>query len=223
MTGWRVVPGALLLLLALDLVVVVPDKDTEQAFKGLLQRHQSLGIRPVRYDVIVHPNKDPGCYKSGDQLAAAFRHEAMHALVVFDLAWEGAPSLDPTVLEHEVEARLQPLWADRARCVVIDPELEAWVWSDSPHVENVLGWRGRAPSLRAWLQQEGLWPEGQPKPPDPERAFRRAVRVVSLPPSASLFRQLAETVGLRRCNDPSFGKVAGILQGWFRQEDADSN
>ena len=58
--------------MSLDLVVVVPDKDTEQAFEGLLQRHQSLGIRLIRYGVIVHPHKDPGCYKSGDQLAAAF-------------------------------------------------------------------------------------------------------------------------------------------------------
>jgi hypothetical protein len=208
---------------SLDLVVVVPDKDTEQAFEGLLQRHQSLGIRLIRYGVIVHPNKDPGCYKSGDQLAAAFTREATHALVVFDLAWEGAPSNDPAALERDVDARLQPLWGDQARCVVIDPELEAWVWSDSPHVEGVLGWRGRTPNLRAWLQQEGLWPAGQPKPPDPERAFRRAVRVVRLPPSASLFRQLAEKVSLQRCSDPSFSKVAGILQSWFRQEGADSS
>lgn len=208
--------------MTLDLVVVVPDKDTEQAFEGLLPRHQSLRIRLIRYKVIVHPNKDPGCYKSGDQLAAAFTREATHALVVFDLAWEGAPGSDPEALEREVEARLQPLWGDRARCVVIDPELEAWVWSDSPHVESVLGWRGRAPNLRSWLQQEGLWPAGQPKPPDPERAFRRAVRVVSLPPSASLFRQLAEKVGLQRCSDPSFGRVTGILQSWFASESVDS-
>ena len=162
----------------MDLAVIVPDKDTEQTFEALLGRHQSLRIRPIRHQVSVHPHKDPGCYKTGDQLAGVFAREAAHALVVFDQAWEGAPCDDPTRLEADVEARLRPLWDDRARCVVIDPELEAWVWSDSPHVTDVLGWRGRDPGLRAWLEGEGLWPPDHPKPPDPEAAFRRAVRAV---------------------------------------------
>lgn len=206
--------------MTLDLAVVVPDKDTEQTFEGLLTRHQSLSIRPIRYQISVHPNKDPGCYKTGEQLALAFAREAAHALVVFDLAWEGAPSDDPAQLEADVEARLRPLWGERARCVVIDPELEAWVWSDSPHVTDVLGWRGRQPGLRAWLESEGLWPADHPKPADPESAFRRAVRAVRLPPSSSLFRQLAERVGLERCTDPAFGRVVGILRGWFGTPDA---
>jgi len=34
-----------------DLVVLVADKNMEQTVKGLLGRHQSLGIRPVNLNV----------------------------------------------------------------------------------------------------------------------------------------------------------------------------
>jgi len=114
-----------------DLVVVVPDKGTEQALTGLLKRPESMGVRTIDFIVRVHPQKDPGCYHTGHELAATSRREASHALVVFDRAWEGAPSTDAAELQREVEARLRTLWGDQCACIVIDPELEAWVWSDS--------------------------------------------------------------------------------------------
>lgn len=198
-----------------DLVVVVPDKDTEQAIIGLLKRSQSLGIRPIDFIIRVHPQKDPGCYNTAHELAATSRNEASHALVVFDQAWKGAPTTDAGALQRDVEARLRMLWDDRCACVVIDPELEIWVWSDSPHVADALGWHGRGPALRQWLDAEGLWPGGQPKPADPEAAFRRAVRHVGLPPSAAVFRELADTVGVQRCTDPSLQRLLSILRSWF--------
>ena len=198
-----------------DLVVVVPDKDTEQALTGLLGRHESIGVHPIDFIIRVHPQKDPGCYHTGHELAATSRLETRFALVVFDQAWEGAPTTDAVALQREVEARLQPCWGDRCACVVIEPELEVWVWSDSPHVAEALGWQGRDPSLRTWLEAQGLWPRNQQKPPDPETAFRRAVRQVGVPPSAAVFRRLAETVGLLRCTDPSLLRLLSALRRWF--------
>ena len=113
----------------LDLVLVVPDKDTEQAFHGLLSRPEAMGVRRIRYVVRIHPQKDPGCFKTGDQLALTSRGEATHALIVFDFQWEGRPSEDPLRLEEKVVSKLAPIWGDQAQCVVIVPELEAWVWS----------------------------------------------------------------------------------------------
>ncbi len=198
-----------------DLVVVVADKDTEQALTGLLTRHESLGIHPIDFVVRVHPQKDPGCYHTGHELAATFSREAKHALVVFDRAWEGAPSTNAVDLQHEVEAGLRALWDDRCACVVIDPEVEAWVWSDSPHVADALGWRGVQPGLRDWLEAQGLWPRRHAKPPDPKAAFRRALRQVGLPPSAAVFRRLADTVGVQRCTDPSLLGLLSVLRRWF--------
>lgn len=200
-----------------DLLLVVPDKGIEQTFHGLLARPEALGIRPVTYDVRVHPGRDPGCYKTAHELAATSVSEARHVLVVFDLAWDGAPGDDPQALEADVVARLHDTWGKRGRCVVIAPELEAWVWSDSPHVPKALGWRGTSAELREWLEAQDLWPPGQPKPPDPKAAFERALWKVRLPPASSIFRQLAERVGLRACQDAAFGRVVAILQEWFGQ------
>jgi hypothetical protein len=200
-----------------DLIVVVPDKHTEQALTAILARPHALGIRPIRYAVRVHPHRDPGCYGTAHELVSTFAHEAEHALVVFDRAWDGAPSNDRVVLQGHVEEQLRADWGERGACVVIDPELEVWVWSTSPHVADALGWRGRQPDLRSWLQQSGLWPADLAKPTDPKEAFLQAVRHVRVPPSAAQFRQLGETVGLRGCVDPAFNDLLAVLRRWFGQ------
>lgn len=198
-----------------DLVVLVADKDIEQSVMGLLGRHQALGIRPVTFDVITHPGRDPGCFTYGHSMLGLYRDAADHALMLFDAAWEGRPSADPMELEDEVNRRLREPWGSAARCVVIDPEIEQWVWSGSPNVARVLGWQSREPPLRTWLSTNGLWPPDAGKPPDPKAAFESCLREVRVPPSAAIFRQPASRVGIRACNDPSFGRLLGVLREWF--------
>jgi len=198
-----------------DLVVVVADKDIEQSIAGVLSRPKAVGMRIVDYVLAVHPNRDPGCYETGDQLAAAFAAECTHALVVFDRDWQGAPSSDADVLSAHVEQKLTTRWRDRARCIVIDPEVEQWVWSDSPHVAEAVSWPGSTADLRCWLQGEGLWPAEVTKPPDPKAAFLKALRKVRKPPSCAIFARLAATVSFGRCSDSAFLRVLTTLRGWF--------
>ena len=47
-------------------------------------------------------------------------------------------------------------WGERGKAIVLAPELETWVWSDSPHVAAVAGWAERRPRLRQWLNDHGL-------------------------------------------------------------------
>lgn len=198
-----------------DLVFLAPDKNIEQALLGLLGRPQAIDIRAVNVEALVHPNRDPGCFHTGATVLAPFARSSAHALVVFDKAWGGAPSDDPAVLAEKVETQLRGDWAQRGRCIVIDPELENWVWSDSPHVATTLGWEGRHPGLREWLAIEGLWPLGSIKPPDPKLAYKRALRAARLADSSSIFRKLAETVSFRRCTDPAFQLLIATLREWF--------
>lgn len=199
----------------LDLVVLVPDKDIEQALGSLLKRHQSLGIRPLdEVKIITHPGRDPGVYNTGHALLDPFVGEAGHALIVFDRKWEGAPTKDPLQLARYVEQACHPQWGDKARCVCIDPEIENWIWSDSPHVHAVLGWSGRHEMI-AWLRSQKLWPDGMPKPPDPKAAFEAATRKKNVVPSSSIFAELACHVSLKRCQDPSFLLLIKILKEWF--------
>ncbi|NJL28558.1 MAG: hypothetical protein HC897_12045 [Thermoanaerobaculia bacterium] len=98
---------------------------------------------------------------------------------------------------------------------MLDPELEAWLWSDSPHVDSVLGWKDRNPTLRAWLAEQGFLVEGAAKPSQPKEAVEKALRVVRKPRSSALYRQLAERVSFERCTDPAFARFKDVLRGWF--------
>jgi hypothetical protein len=45
-----------------DLVCLAADRNIEAALRGLLERHPSLGIRPVSVDFHTHAGRDPGCF-----------------------------------------------------------------------------------------------------------------------------------------------------------------
>ena len=201
-----------------ELVLLVADTHTEAAFLGLFSRPQRLGIAPFRQPptIFVHGESDSGCLRKGADFLRNFANQYQRALLVFDRHGCGHEQKAASDLEGEVRWQLRNRgWSDRADVVVLDPELEVWVWSDSPHVERCLGWSGQQPTLRHWLKSNYDWEPGHGKPEDPQGVLEAALREVRQPKSSSLFRRLAETVSLRRCTDPAFGRLCGILRRWF--------
>ncbi len=199
-----------------ELVVLVADLDIEQAVKGLLARTDALRIRRMRHKLVrdTMAGHDGGTFKRAHAVLAPFSADpSCRAMVLFDRAWEGAPSKDAKWLAADVEQRLAPTWGERARCVVLDPEVEVWVFSDSPHVDRTLGFSEG--QLRPWLGAQGQWPDGQLKPGDPKTAVRQALRKSGIKPSAALFYELASKVGLERCTDSSFRSFVETLRTWF--------
>lgn len=75
----------------------------------------------------------------------------------------------------------------------------------------------RHPSLREWLQTEGLLEPGKLKPADPKTAVERAVVIGQKRWTAGTCKTLASRVGLARCQDASFTRFKTLLQGWFAQ------
>lgn len=191
------------------------DKDIEQALYGVMGRHHALPTREITMDIIQHPQRDPGCFHRGPELLDPYVDTHEHALLVFDRDWEGRPLDAAHDLEADVQRRLEGRWGDRARCVVIDPEVEVWAWSDSPEVDTAMGWLGAEPSLREWLRRVDLLAPGEVKPADPKRAFDRALREVGIPASSAVFREIAENVSLNRCQDASFARLRATLVEWF--------
>jgi len=203
-----------------DLVCLVADKNMEATVGGLLARPQALGIRLVAYDLIVHPRHDPGCFYDGCDLLGGYRKSHAHALMMLDRAWDGAPASTGPELKEMLTGRLQDAgFGGWAEAMVLDPELEVWVFSDSPHVAEILGWSGRDPDLRAWLQDEGLWPLDMAKPPDPKVALERVLYETRKPRSSAIYRALAKRVSLDRCRDWAFLQLRGILKQWFHCEE----
>ena len=198
-----------------DLFVLVADEDMVQTIKGLLQRPQSLKMARVEFEVHRHPDRDSGCRIGAAEYLSAFRDSYRHALVIFDLDGSGShKSREET--EREVDGELSRNgWYERAKVIVVEPELEMWVWSASKRVPEVLGWNKTYGELRRWLEEQGLWPEGNDKPPDPKEAMRRTMRESRSRRSPRKFFELASAISLKGCRDSSFGDFKRTLRSWF--------
>lgn len=204
-----------------DLVVLVPDNDIEQTIRGLLDRHRDLNIRSVSWTLIKHPNHDPGCFNEGHNLLRTFHNQAEHALNIFDHDGSGQEQQSPESVEEEARIQLaRNGWGERAQVIVIQPEIEEWIWSGSPSVDRIMGWGGLAPTLREWLTNQGYYSApDQIKPANPKEAFRAALQESRKKPSAALFRQMADRVNFDNCEDRAFNKLRSLLQQWFAHEE----
>lgn len=190
----------------------------EASLTGLLSRYQSLVIRRLTFDLFIHPDRDPGCLLRAHDLLRPLVGRYEQAMVVLDQKGCGQEEVERSLLEADIERRLGGAgWEDRAAAVVIAPELENWVWSDSPHVDRALGWESRTVPLRSWLQEEGLLQAGSTKPFEPKRAVELVLRTVRIPRSSAIYLALAQSVSTERCTDPAFAKLRRCLREWFPQ------
>lgn len=159
---------------------------------------------------------DPSVVRDCHDTLRPYHGEFSYALVVCDLEGCGVGG-QRTEVESQTEQNLaRSGWGSSAACVVIEPEVEAWVWSSSPEVELVLGWRGRDPGLREWLVARGYLSDAQQaKPSRPKEAMEAALREARKPRSAAIYGEIGSRVSLARCGDPSFTKLADTLRKWF--------
>lgn len=204
-----------------DLIVLVADKNTQFTLKGLFKRYPSLGIRDISMaaeQIFVHPLRDPGCYSQCVDFLRPYIRDYNFALVLFDHDGSGQESKSREELESELEQKLSISgWENRAAVVVLEPELEIWVWNDSPHIERILDWEGRTPNLKDWLISEGFLQPEQIKPTCPKEALEEALRISRKPRSSSIYEQIASQISFSRCQDSSFLKLKEVLQNWFAQ------
>ena len=199
-----------------DLVVLVADLDTKSAISGLFTRFHALKTRSFTFDIFSHIHRDPGCLRGAVEFLRGFTKQYRNALVVFDYEGSGGESETPATLRNELTARLANSgWDQRAATIIIVPELEIWVWSDSPQVDAVLGWSGQTPSLREWLSDKKWLQPDMVRPAKPKEAMHAALRAVKKNPSAARFQQLGRSVGFQQCTDPMFQELLRLLRSWF--------
>jgi hypothetical protein len=199
-----------------DLKIVVADQNMKAAFTGLLTRHHSLGVRPLdlgSQPPIQHPRHDPGCWKDGPDLLAIEHQHYRHGLLALD--WEGCNSnRSAEETRQDLQTRLEHLTSpDWGFVVLLQPELEIWLFAGSDEVDRALGWSPG--SLTPWLLANGHLKQGQQKPRRPKEAVEQALREVGRPRSSSIYRDLAQKVSFSRCEDDSFLALKATLQHWF--------
>jgi len=196
-----------------DLIVLLADKNMEFAVKELLERIHSLKIRTISYDIKVHSHRDPGIYNTSHDFLRIFVDMYSYALVMLDREGCGSDK-NSLQIANDIQTKLDNSgWSNRSKVIVLDPELEIWVWSDSPEVASCIGWDNA--ELREWLQRENyLIPDIQ-KPKNPKVVFEEALRIKGKPRSSSIYGKLAEKVSLDRCIDSTFTDFKSILKKWF--------
>lgn len=197
-----------------DLLVVVADLDQQEAMKGLLSRSHSLKTSPFKFKVDKLNSRDAGTRTQGAEYLRTRQNTFSYAILLFDRHGAGADD-SAEQFENELDQRLASYGlGERTCCIVIDPEIEAWVWGESPRVDEAIGWTPLE-NLRGWLRDNQWLRPGEFKPSRPKEALHAALKVAGKKPTAPLFRKLAENVSFRNCQDRAFVRLLTTLRTWF--------
>jgi hypothetical protein len=117
------------------------------SFEGFLTRngfHHSLGCGAFLFDsrsdiVVASGDNDPGLYVRGHELLRPFLSSHRYAVLVLDALWDGSPGAI-NIKKHLTERVLATGWKDDCfQVIVIEPELENWIWQKNEHVARELG------------------------------------------------------------------------------------
>jgi len=198
-----------------DLLLLVADKNMEFAVEGALHRYQALSIRQIGFKTLIHPGRDPGVRLTGAQLVALERHQFRHACMILD--YEGSGSVEKASdLESSLDQEIEKIWGNHAKAIVIEPELERWLWGSDSALEPIIDWKERL-SPRDWLRKQSnahLF-DNDDKPLRPKEAFEQVLRKAKTPRSSSLYREVTSKISVARCTDPAFLRLRSALQLWF--------
>ncbi|HUQ92251.1 MAG TPA: hypothetical protein VM120_11270 [Bryobacteraceae bacterium] len=193
------------------LIVVVADRSMKATIDAILDR-LLVGIKP---DSRVMTNYDASVVRDSAAYLRSFIKSYKYALVMCDRIGCGRNDTRE-VVEHDIEARLAANgWSGRSAAIVIDPELEVWIWQYSPHVAKALGWRDGRGALYKWLRDKCYLGTGKIKPQNPKTALNDALWLKQVRKSSSVFEEVARAVALDNCADPAFGKLRAVLEKWF--------
>jgi hypothetical protein len=205
-----------------DCAFLLADGTMEAMFQGFLRVsgcHHKLRTRELNFDPrvdIVSGTNDPRTYRQAHNLLRPLQRTHRHALIVLDNDWNGSPGVERIRRDISNNMITSGWDVERFEVVVIDPELENWIWQDSPHIAEAFAYRHSQP-LREWLRDRvpPMWADGDPKPARPKEAVEAVLRMTRTPRSAALYRRIVERVSVRGCTDPAFGLMCERLQRWF--------
>jgi len=197
-----------------DLVLLVADKNMHFALKGALERPQALEIHPVQYDIQVHPGRDGGMRKSGPEILAFQKQRFSHALAILDFEGSGTNLANGQELEAQLDERLRRAWDTQAKAIVIEPELDVWVWGSDNAMQEVIPWPP-GKTIREWLSQQGFQFNSNGKPERPKEALESLLQKLKLPRSSTLYQDIAGRISLRKCKDEAFQRLRQQLVTWF--------
>jgi len=201
------------------------DKRMRTCFAAFYTRadvSRQLGCAPFAFDPEKDVFQDPGCTDPGSYWYAhenldPYKGTHERVLVVLDEQWEASPGA--VTIAVDVRRNLESAgWAaDRVEVVVIAPELEAWMWTGASTVNGALRCDPNL-DVRAQLGRDNLWPDGNPKPPDPKWAIKAAMHYGRAKSETLAMKHICAQADVGGCLDPAFALMRDAFRRWFPAE-----
>jgi hypothetical protein len=205
-----------------DCVFLLADKNMRASFEGFFSRqgfHHSLkcgrmDIDPTQDLIVAAGDNDPGLYTRAHEILRSFINTHQHAVVVLDAKWSGSPGA-ADICAHIGSMLSASGWpADRFTVIVIDPELENWIWQRSIHVAKEIGFESLH-DMETDIDLSRAWPDEQYKPTSPKDTLEAILRKKRIPRSSAIYKKITSQVSVSDCRDSAFLLLAGKLREWF--------
>lgn len=206
-----------------DLLFYVADGNMEQAIRGFMERdalQQRVGCGPIDFDArrdikVAKGQADPGIYTRGDELLRPFHGEYRHVALIVDEEWDGSPGAE-TIRERLAQHLAAAGWEETGLPLVVCPEADVWLWTDTDHTARALGWANWLELSRALVVADWLV-EGSVKPARPKEAAEWALfeGPQDIKRSSALYRRITSKVSANRCTADSVHTLLATLRAWF--------
>ncbi len=199
-----------------DLIVLVADKNMDFLIRGLFPRIPKIEqVREFSFEPLVHPYQDPGIYNEAHDFLRPFTSKYAHAIVILDHAGCGREEKTREEIEQDIESKLaQSGWQNRVCAIVIEPELENWIWVSEVRVAEAISWEN-ATGIYDWLHKNNWKEKEELKPARPKEALEATLRACRTPRSSAIYREISSKASYRQCQDQAFLKLLNQLKDWF--------
>ncbi len=172
-------------------------------------------------DIFNQPgNTDGAVHTRAHEILRPYLNTHRRALVLLD--WQFGGERPAIEVRDEILGNLRHSgWRQPEKdceVIVIDPELEVWLWQDNPNVAQAVCFPDGG--LREHLRTQGIWPAGQLKPTNPKDTMQDLIRKHRAGAFMAVYSKIARSVGGSKCQDASFGQLRAALQTWFPAEGA---
>jgi len=192
-------------------------------FSGRDSFHRSLGcghfdFDPERDVKIAIGQNDPGLFLRAAELLSPRLRQYRHAVVMLDAEWKGAPPADEQRKCVEADLRRGGWPETSIAAVIVEPEVDAWLWTGKIHTSRALNWESYE-ELERFLVERRMIEPGEQKPGRPKEAAELALREKGKPRSAAIYRQVAGHASIERnCNEPGLRYLVENMRRWFPPE-----
>jgi hypothetical protein len=200
-----------------DLFVILEGSGDEVVLEALLKRPSDLGIRAVTFKC---ERRSSAVRTQGPDIAREQRREFRYVICLWDHGGSGREQQPPSRVQGEVQARLnRNTLKGCSKALIIDPELEIWLWQDSAAIASALG--VGEDRLAEWLRdwQRKHFPTQTVETlvrQQPKEALEEVIKQSGKKRTSTLYRHITAVANLNLWSgEASFRRLCRTLRRWF--------